>query len=230
MIFHVLNRGVARMQLFEKPAGFQAFERVLQETREEAPMRVLAYCLMPNHWHLLLWPQHDGELAAFMQRLTVPTCVDGRSTAVSRGWAMGIRAGTSPLRFKVQSDEHFLLVARYVERNALRANFVLQAEEGRWSSLWRREHGTADGQSLLTARPVDRPATWVAWVNQAESEQELESLRNSVQHGRPFGTRNGRSGSPNAWAWNRRIAPRDVPRKLSAARGAGRGHSLLRGR
>ena len=157
-------------------------------------MRVLAYCLMPNHWHLLLWPQRDGELAAFMQRLTITHV---RRWQEHRGFAgLGHVYQGRYKSFPVQSDEHFLLVARYVERNALRANFVLQAEEWRWSSLWRREHGTADAQSLLTAWPVDRPANWTAWVNQAESEQELESLRKSVERGRPFG----------APQWQKRIA------------------------
>jgi putative transposase len=71
MVFHVLNRGVARMQLFEKPADYQAFELVMRETVDESPMRICAYALMPNHWHLLVWPERDGELAAFMRRLTV---------------------------------------------------------------------------------------------------------------------------------------------------------------
>jgi putative transposase len=71
MVFHVLNRGVARMQVFEKAGDYQAFERVLKETLQEAPMRICAFCLMPNHWHLLVWPEHDGELATFMQRLEI---------------------------------------------------------------------------------------------------------------------------------------------------------------
>jgi REP element-mobilizing transposase RayT len=70
-LFHVLNRGVARIQLFEKPADYQAFERVLREAVDESPRRICADALMPNHWHLLVWPETDGELAAFMQRLTV---------------------------------------------------------------------------------------------------------------------------------------------------------------
>ena len=71
MVFHVLNRGVARMQLFEKAADYQAFEQVLQDTLDQSPMQICAYAVMPNHWHLLLWPECDGELAAFMQRLTI---------------------------------------------------------------------------------------------------------------------------------------------------------------
>ena len=60
MVFHVLNRGVGRMQLFEKAADYQAFEQVLQDTLDQSPMRICAYAVMPNHWHLLLWPECDG--------------------------------------------------------------------------------------------------------------------------------------------------------------------------
>lgn len=174
------------MQLFEKPTDYQAFERVLHDTQAEAPMRVCAYCLMPNHWHLLLWPEHDGEMAAFMQRLTI-TYV--RRWQEHRGYVgLGHVYQGRYKSFPVEEDEHFLMVARYVERNALRANLVLRAEEWRWSSLWRRGHGTADERSLLTTWPVDAPEDWVARVNQADNEKELESLRKSVQRGRPFGT------------------------------------------
>jgi REP element-mobilizing transposase RayT len=71
LVFHVLNRGFARMQLFEKPAVYQAFEQVMRETLDESSMRICAYTVMPNHWHLLLWPECHGELARFMQRLTI---------------------------------------------------------------------------------------------------------------------------------------------------------------
>ena len=71
MVFHVLNRGVGRMRLLTKDADFEAFERNIEKTLETCPMRILAYCLMPNHWHFLLWPERDGELAAFMKKLTI---------------------------------------------------------------------------------------------------------------------------------------------------------------
>src|SRR3989338_9256633 len=71
MVFHVLNRGVGRMKLFEKDADYRAFENVLEETIIACPMRLCAYCLLPNHWHFVLWPEHDGDLALFMHRLTI---------------------------------------------------------------------------------------------------------------------------------------------------------------
>jgi len=48
-VFHVLNRGIARTQRFEKTGDFQAFERVMGETLKEVPMRICAYCVMMNH-------------------------------------------------------------------------------------------------------------------------------------------------------------------------------------
>ena len=71
MVFHVINRGVGKQQLFFNDEDYLAFERVIQETLEKRPMRILSYCLMPNHWHLALWPENDGDLGKFMQRLTV---------------------------------------------------------------------------------------------------------------------------------------------------------------
>jgi putative transposase len=132
LVFHVLNRGVARMQLFEKPADYQAFEQVLRETLDESSMRICAYTVMPNHWHLLLWPECDGELARFMQRLTITHV---RRWQQHRGYAgLGHVYQGRYKSFPVESDEHFWVVARYVERNAQRANLVLRAEEWRWSS------------------------------------------------------------------------------------------------
>src|SRR3989304_4488952 len=71
VIYHVLNRANARLPIFEKPSDFEAFERVLGEAHARVAMRILAYCIMPNHWHLVLWPRRDGELSEFMAWLTL---------------------------------------------------------------------------------------------------------------------------------------------------------------
>ncbi len=118
MVFHVLNRGVAQMPLFDKAGDYQAFEQILEETLDESPMRICAYTVMPSHWHLLLWPKRDGELATFMQRLTITHV---RRWQLSRGYeGLGHVYQGRYKSFPVQSDEHFWVVARYVERNALR--------------------------------------------------------------------------------------------------------------
>jgi putative transposase len=196
MVFHVLNRGIARMQVFEKIGDYEAFERTLYETLQETPMRICAYCVLPNHWHFLLWPEHDRDLAKFMQRLTI--------THVRRWQEHRHCVGLGHVyqgrykSFPVEEDGHFLAVARYVERNALRANLVERAEQWRWSSLWRRCRGIAEEKAILTTCPVELPNDWVERVNLADNEKELEALRCSVHRGRPYGT-------PD---WQRRIAKR----------------------
>jgi putative transposase len=102
-------------------------------------------------------------------------------------------AGTGPIyqgRFKsfpVQSDKHFVTVARYVERNALRAKLVRHAEDWQWGSLWRRTQGGSKLTTWLSDWPVERPHEWMARVNRTQTASELASLRVSVQRGRPFG-------------------------------------------
>ena len=147
MVFHVINRRVGKQQLFFDDEDYLAFESVIQETLEKRPMRILSYCLMPNHWHLVLWPQGDGDLGRFMQRLTI--------THVTRWQKYYNMVGYGHLyqgRFKsfpVETDDYFYQVNRYVERNALRANLVSKADQWQWGSLWIRQFGSAEYQSML---------------------------------------------------------------------------------
>ena len=132
-------------------------------------------------------------------------CVAGKNTG-----AMRIRPCLpgSIQSFPVESDEHFWVVARYVERNQLRPILVLRAEEWRWSSLWQRCHPTGEERSLLAAWPIDMPANWLERVNQTDDAQELEMLRRSVNEAAPLASRNGRRKSRNVWASSRPIVPR----------------------
>ncbi len=196
LAYHVLNRRVGRQRLFASPSDYVAFEKILQDAYEQTRLRIAAYCLMPTHWHLLLWPRSDGELSEVMRWITV--------THTQRWHAHRETAGTGPVyqgRFKsfpVQTDDHFLAVARYVERNALRAEKVRRAENWRWCSLWRHEQRDPKLRAFLSDWPVDRPRNWVGFVNRPETGTELDALRTSVQRGRPFGDE----------PWQQRIAKR----------------------
>ena len=155
MIFHCLNRGVGRQTLFPKPEHFTAFERVVAHSLGSVPVRLLAYCLMPNHWHLLLWPSGDGQPGRFMHDLTV--------THTRRHQEHYRQVGHGHLyqgrfrSFPVQADPHFLVAARYVERNAMRAGLVGRAEDWPWSSLWRRSQGEpGTGSAAADAAGVTR--------------------------------------------------------------------------
>lgn len=185
--YHVMNRTWGKIELFEDEGDYAAFERVLAEAAERDPsVRVCAYCLMPNHFHLVLWPKHDGMLSRFMQWLSM--------THVQRWHAhrhSGGRGHVYQSRFKsfpIQQDEHFLSVCRYVERNPLRAGKVERAQAWQWSSLWARSAGAkAIMHGLLGEWPVERPRDWTTRVNRPQDPAELAALRLCGARGRPYG-------------------------------------------
>jgi hypothetical protein len=69
-VYHVLNRSNARLRIFDNEGDYEAFERVLEEAVERFETRLLAYCVLSNHWHLVVWPREDGELAALRRCVT----------------------------------------------------------------------------------------------------------------------------------------------------------------
>ena len=87
----------------------------------------------------------------------------------------------------VQDDAHFLVVCRYVERNALRAGLVKRAEQWRFGSLWRWLQKPELEPPLLSPWPLSRSPGWVDRVNQPLTEKERKAIRLSVQRERPFG-------------------------------------------
>ncbi|MBI3147684.1 MAG: transposase [Betaproteobacteria bacterium] len=212
VIYHVLNRRVARLPLFESERDYAGFEEILQQAIERTGIRLLAYCLMPNHWHLVLWPRTDEQLSETMRWLTV--------THTQRWHAAHHSSGTGPLyqgrykSFPVQSDEHFLAVARYVERNALRAKLVRAAENWRWGSLWRYYRAGEDARAILHDWPLARPRQWVVQVNRPEKEAELEALRRSVQRGQPFGQEAWRLRMARRLSLESSLRPIGRPRKI----------------
>jgi putative transposase len=185
IVYHALNRANARLPIFNSDGDYQAFLRVLAATHEIVPMRLVSYCLMPNHWHLVLWPLGDGQLSKFMHQM---------ETTHAKRWAAahGV-VGFGHLyqgRFKnfpVQDDRHYLTVCRYVERNSLRANLVGRAEDWPWSSLHQRHFKMTEGRPPLSEGPMALPDDWLAVVNCGQTEKEESAIRGCILRGRPFG-------------------------------------------
>lgn len=211
LVYHVLNRANARHTIFDNDADYLAFERALAEAQERIAMRILAWCLMPNHWHLILWPHGDGELSDFMRLVTL------RHT--HRWHAHRGTTGTGHLyqgRFKsfvVQDDSHFLAVCRYVERNALRAHLVERAEDWRWGSLWRARQRDMERNLHISKWPVPRPQDWIDQVNRAETPAEMESVRQCIERGTPYGQEPWRDRVARLLALESTLRPRGRPKK-----------------
>ena len=184
-VYHVLNRASGKRTIFHHDRDYLAFERVLAEAQERIPMRILAWCLMPNHWHLLLWPLQDGDLSSYMRLVTL--------THTQRLHACRGSAGTGQVyqgRFKsfvVQNDPHLFAVLRYVEANALSGKLVQRAEDWRWGSLWRMQRGMQHQSPRLADSPVCRPSDWLSYVNQAAEPVECHAVRCCARRGCPYG-------------------------------------------
>ena len=219
-VYHVLNRANGRLPIFQKEGDYAAFERVLGEALEHVPgFRLLAYCLMPNHWHLVVWPRRDGELSDFGHWLTL--------THTQRWHAHYHDVGMGHLyqgRFKsfpIAEDEHFLNVCRYVERNALRAGLVQRAEAWPWCSLWQRQQKEKLDKWLLSAWPVPEPATWLKEVNRPQNQGESEAIRRSIQRGQPYGPEGWAKRTAQRLALESTFRPRGRPRKTKSGSGKG---------
>lgn len=203
--YHVINRGNARATVFRTPSDYSAFAQLLGQAGERVPMRVLAYCLMPNHFHLVLWPWQDGDLSRWMHWLLTAHVRREHRRHGSSGhiWQGRFKA------FPIQGDAHLLTVLRYVERNALRAGLVARAEDWRWSSLDAR----ARASGLLHEWPVPRPPDWADRVNARERAEEVDALRRCVNRGAPFGAPAWVEGIATRLGLESSLRPRGRPAK-----------------
>ena len=148
-------------------------------------MRILAYCIMPNHWHLVLYPHTDTVLAEFMSWLTSTHVRQYRTKTDTIGY--GHLYQDRYKSFPTKSNEYCQTLIRYVEQNPLRAKIVNRAEDWKWSSLWRREKGDEKAKKLLALLPIDLPDNYLDSVNEIVKEDALNELRNAVNRGRPYG-------------------------------------------
>jgi putative transposase len=184
-LYHALNRGNLRATIFHKEGDYAAFEQILSEGLERYQVALFAYQLMPNHYHLVLRPHVDGEMSRFMK------WVGGTHTMRYHAhYHTGGQGHVYQQRYKsfpIQDDDHFLVVCRYVERNALRAGLANKSEDWRWGSLWRWLQKPEPKPELLSTWPVRRASHWIHRVNEPLSEKELKAVRKSAQRGQPLG-------------------------------------------
>ena len=208
MVFHVYNRGNRKARLFFTPADYDAFLRVVVEASSRVNMRILAIELMPNHWHLVLWPRADGDLSKFVGWISL--------THACRWQRVHETRGTGPVyqgRFKalpVQSDDSLINVLRYVEQNAPRAGLVKRAEDWPWSSACIDPHPDFPA---IAKWPIPRPPNWLGILNSPENPNDLITLRRCVVNSTPYGSEEWRKETVARLGWTRGLRPVGRPRR-----------------
>jgi putative transposase len=179
--YHVINRGNKKARVFHDDEDYAQFLAALHRAQERVEVPILAACLMPNHFHLVVRPAADEDFGAWTRWFFTTHVRWHHAKYQTSGhlWQGRYKA------FLIQEDHHLLAVMRYVERNALRANLVARAEDWRWGSLaWRTAHSPP---AAITPAPVPMPSYWRHLVNEPQSTAELEAIRTSVNRQRPFG-------------------------------------------
>ena len=211
-VYHVLNRANGRLRIFRKAGDFLAFEQIQGEGIERIGMRLCGYCLMSNHWHLLLWPHEDGDLSSFLRWVTL---THTQRYHVAHGTVgMGHLHQGRYKSFPVKDDAYYLTALRYIEANPLRASLVQVAGEWPWSSFALRQGRQA--AFTLSDGPVELPSDWPALVHAPFSEAELGPLQRSVKRGTPLGDRPWIETTAAKLQLESTLRPKGRPKKCTA--------------
>ena len=172
-VLHIVNRGNDRRQLYRGSADYEAFLGLLSWASARTRLRIVGYVVMPNHWHLVVWPESGAQLSKFAQRLTsAHAAILRRQTSTSgtghvyqgRYWAR-----------VVTTDLQYLRTLRYVEANPVRAGLVPKAELWRWSSVQER----LGAACILSGGPVAIPplTDWLTLVNVPLAPEQSDEIR-----------------------------------------------------
>ena len=177
LAYHALNRGNGRATIFHKDADYRTFCDLLSVAKKKFSVSLLGFCVMPNHFHLVLQPETPSALSAMMQWWLTSHVRRYHRHYRSSGHVWQGRFKSFP----IQQDEHLLTVLRYVLLNPVRAGLVTRAEQWPWASL----------------NPAYRPDPWplappddwaLRWLATPLPEEEITQLRTCVNRQAPFGT------------------------------------------
>ncbi len=217
LIYHVINRGNNRQNVFDKPEDFEAFLRSMRDLKERRSFELYGYCLMTNHIHLLIKPL-ETTISRVMQSLLV-----SHTQRYHRRYKSGGHVWQG--RFKspvVQDDEHLLRVLRYIEANPVKAGMVDRAGDYAWSSF--AAHGLGEPNDLLdpaeayqqmTGDTKIRQRKWSRYVHCQPDEDESRAIGQSIATGLPYGSEGWINALGRKLKLDLTIRPRGRPKKQS---------------
>ena len=188
--YHILNRGNARQKVFYNDSDYQAFIHLLAKAKKRHPLQILAFCLMPNHFHMcVITAQVDG-ISRFMQWLLTSHVRRVHAIHKTSGhiWQGRFKS------FPIQIDTHLLKVMRYIEANPMRAKLVRPSQDWPWSSFSFRKN--PQNLNIVDKPPVPLPENWKTCLNSSLPLPELQTIRQSIRRQSPLGEK----------LWTERIA------------------------
>lgn len=180
-IHHIVNRGNDKKAIFREPVDYGSFLALLREARERYAVELYAYCLMPNHFHLVVRAANMLAISAYMHFVQCAHACDLRACDGTRGHGHVFqrRYWNKP----VEGWGYLLTVIKYVEANPIRAHLVSSPQQWEWSSLWDRVTGERD---LLHPVPGGLPDDWPLIVSMPLEEIDVDRIRRPIKRGRPM--------------------------------------------
>ena len=179
-IYHIINRGNMRMQVFDDGDDYEYFLALVKQGFKREKIELHAYCLMPNHFHLLVVPKYEKSLSRAMQWIMTSHVRHYHKKNKTSGHVWQGRYKS----FIVQQESYYHTVIRYIEANALRAGLVKEAQEWMYGSLAERLYQV---RAMLDEPYVELDRSWKDEVNTAMRKSELRKIRNSVNRQAPLG-------------------------------------------
>jgi putative transposase len=207
-IYHVLNRGNGKQEVFHKPADYQAFINLMHEAKELYPLGVFGYCLMPNHFHIVVCPKKTDHLSGWMHWLMTSHVRRYHAHYRSCGHVWQGRYKS----FIIQKDNHLLTVLRYVESNPVKANLVKAALDWQWSS--HRETVGAVQRNITDDLPIDCIQNWASYIDKPQNDRDIEMLKRSVERQTPFGDDKWQRTISKIFGLESTLRPRGRPRRM----------------
>lgn len=186
---HLVHRGNRRQAVFFEEDDRATYAKLLRHYAARFGTRIWAYCLMPNHVHLIAVPAAPSSLAKTVgsTQWRYAQWLNRRLKRTGHLWEN--RYFSSPL-----DDVYIWAAVRYVERNPLRAGMVEVAETFRWSSARAHVRGIED-PLLDSERPfASSEFDWSAWLNDSADGLEADRIRSNSRTGRPTGSEEFVSG------------------------------------
>lgn len=181
-IYHILNRGNNKQKIFLKDQDYEAFAALIKEAKKLYPIKLFAYCLMPNHFHMIATPALAEYLSKWMQWLMTSHVrrYNKHYNSVGHVWQGRFKS------FIIQDNDYLINAIRYVEANPVRAGLVNTAKDWQWSS--HKETIGEINRCLIDIAPIKLPANWIEHVNAPIAEKTLQELRKSIERRSPYGT------------------------------------------
>ena len=180
-IYHIINRGNRRESVYHDKYDYERFLKLLFDSKEKYNIKIYAYCLMPNHFHLVIYTKYSESLSKAMHWISSSYVryYNKRYKISGHLWQGRYKS------FIVQKESYLLTLLKYVEVNPKRAKIVKRCEDYKYSSAYNRINNIED--ELINTPPIDLPVNWDKYINEEESKIDIDYIRNSIERQSPLG-------------------------------------------